>query len=66
LASRTALFDAFFLDATRAGIRQAVILAAGLDARLWRLPWPDGVTVYELDQPKVLDFKSSTFTTGSE
>ena len=42
------------------GIRQAVILAAGLDARSWRLPWPDGVTVYELDQPKVLDFKAST------
>jgi methyltransferase (TIGR00027 family) len=60
MACRTAFFDNFFLDATRAGIRQAVILAAGLDARSWRLPWPDGVTVYELDQPKVLDFKAST------
>ena len=59
-ASRTAFFDSFFLDATRAGIRQVVILAAGLDARSWRLPWPDGVTVYELDQPRVLDFKAST------
>jgi methyltransferase (TIGR00027 family) len=59
-ASRTAFFDSFFLDATRAGIHQVVILAAGLDARSWRLPWPDGVTVYELDQPKVLDFKAST------
>ncbi len=37
-----------------------MILAAGLDARSWRLPWPDGVTVYELDQPRVLDFKAST------
>src|SRR6516164_9609657 len=60
MASRTAFFDQFFQDATRSGIRQAVILAAGLDARSWRLPWPDGVTVYELDQPKVLDFKAST------
>ena len=60
MASRTAFFDAFFLDATRAGIRQVVILAAGLDSRSWRLPWPDGVTVYELDQPRVLEFKSST------
>jgi methyltransferase (TIGR00027 family) len=60
MACRTAFFDAFFLDATKAGIRQAVILAAGLDARSWRLPLPDGVTVYELDQPKVLDFKAST------
>jgi methyltransferase (TIGR00027 family) len=60
MACRTAFFDEFFVDATRAGIRQAVILAAGLDARSWRLPWPDGVTVYELDQPQVLEFKSST------
>ena len=60
MASRTAFFDQFFTDATRAGIRQAVILAAGLDARSWRLPWPDGTTVYELDQPRVLEFKSST------
>ena len=59
-ASRTKFFDTFFLDATRAGIRQVVILAAGLDARSWRLPWPDGTTVYELDQDRVLDFKSST------
>jgi len=59
-ASRTKFFDTFFLDAANAGIHQAVILAAGLDARSWRLPWPDGVTVFELDQPRVLDFKAST------
>ncbi|OBG28929.1 class I SAM-dependent methyltransferase [Mycobacterium sp. 852002-51057_SCH5723018] len=60
MACRTAFFDQFFLDATDAGIRQAVILASGLDSRAWRLAWPDGVTVYELDQPRVLEFKSST------
>ncbi|OBI69330.1 class I SAM-dependent methyltransferase [Mycobacterium sp. E796] len=60
MAARTAFFDQFFLDATRAGVSQVVILAAGLDSRAWRLPWPDGVTVYELDQPRVLEFKSST------
>nr|Q73SJ4.2 RecName: Full=Putative S-adenosyl-L-methionine-dependent methyltransferase MAP_4079 [Mycobacterium avium subsp. paratuberculosis K-10] len=60
MASRTAFFDSFFLEATGAGIRQAVILAAGLDARSWRLPWPAGTTVYELDQPRVLEFKEST------
>jgi methyltransferase (TIGR00027 family) len=60
MACRTAFFDNFFTEATKAGIRQAVILAAGLDSRSWRLPWPDGVTVYELDQPKVLEFKAST------
>ncbi len=67
MACRTAFFDEFFLEATRGGIRQVVILAAGLDARSWRLPWPDGVTVYELDQTRVLDFKLSTLTQhGSE
>jgi len=60
MAARTSFFDRFFLDAARAGVRQVVILAAGLDSRAWRLPWPDGVTVYELDQPRVLEFKSST------
>jgi methyltransferase (TIGR00027 family) len=60
VASRTAFFDNFFIEAGAAGVRQAVILAAGLDARAWRLPWPDDTTVYELDQPKVLDFKATT------
>ena len=59
-ASRTVFIDDFFVAATDAGIRQVVILAAGLDARAWRLPWSDGTQVFELDQPKVLDFKSST------
>ena len=60
MAARTSFFDRFFLDAARAGVRQVVILAAGLDSRAWRLAWPDGITVYELDQPQVLEFKSST------
>lgn len=60
MAVRTVFFDEFFLGAADAGVRQVVILAAGLDARAWRLPWPDGTTVYELDQPKVLEFKSTT------
>jgi methyltransferase (TIGR00027 family) len=60
MAVRTAWYDEFFLSAVSAGVRQVVILASGLDSRAWRLPWPDGTTVYELDQAKVLDFKSST------
>ncbi|MGV0040733.1 class I SAM-dependent methyltransferase [Mycobacterium colombiense] len=60
MATRTAFFDEFFLGAADAGVQQVVILAAGLDARSWRLPWPDGTVVYELDQPKVLEFKSKT------
>lgn len=57
LAVRTKYFDEFFTAATSSGIRQVVILAVGLDARTYRLPWPDGTVVYELDQPKVLEFK---------
>ncbi|MQY20621.1 class I SAM-dependent methyltransferase [Nocardia macrotermitis] len=54
---RTKFFDEFFLAAAAAGVRQAVILAAGLDARAYRLDWPIGASVFEIDQPKVLDFK---------
>jgi methyltransferase (TIGR00027 family) len=60
MAVRTRHFDKLFTDAADAGVRQAVILAAGLDARAYRLPWPDGTTVYELDQPEVIAFKSET------
>lgn len=60
MATRTAFFDEFFLGAVDSGVRQVVILASGLDARTWRLPWPDGTVVYELDQPKVLEFKADT------
>ena len=62
MAVRTRFFDDFFIDATSGGIRQAVILASGLDARPYRLPWPDGTTVYEIDQPQVIEFKTTTMT----
>jgi len=60
MAVRTKFFDEFFLDATKAGIKQAVILASGLDARAYRLPWPAQTVVYEVDQPQVIEFKSRT------
>jgi methyltransferase (TIGR00027 family) len=47
-------------EATEGGIRQAVILASGLDARAYRLAWPAGTTVYEIDQPEVIEFKTRT------
>jgi methyltransferase (TIGR00027 family) len=59
-AARTKWFDEFFIAAGAAGIDQAVILAAGLDARAWRLPWVTGSVVYEIDQPQVLAFKAET------
>jgi methyltransferase (TIGR00027 family) len=72
MAVRTRFFDDFFIGATAVAtsdgvagslpIRQAVILASGLDSRAYRLPWPQGTTVYEIDQPKVIEFKSTTMT----
>lgn len=62
MAARTRYFDDFFHDATRAGIRQGVILASGLDARGYRLHWAAGMKVFEIDQPQVIAFKSATLT----
>jgi methyltransferase (TIGR00027 family) len=60
MAVRTRWFDQMFLDAAASGVRQAVILASGLDARAYRLPWPDGTVVFEVDQPEVIAFKTTT------
>ncbi|OBG45999.1 SAM-dependent methyltransferase [Mycobacterium alsense] len=57
-AVRTHYFDEYFRNAVSAGIRQVVILAAGLDSRAYRLNWPSGTVVYEIDQPKVLEYKA--------
>jgi methyltransferase (TIGR00027 family) len=59
-AVRTHFFDTYFADAVAAGIRQVVILAAGLDSRAYRLDWPTGTTVYEIDQPQVVEYKTAT------
>jgi methyltransferase (TIGR00027 family) len=67
IAVRTRFFDDFFTAAVggnsagasvATGIRQAVILASGLDTRAYRLNWPDGTTVFEIDQPAVIEFKT--------
>ncbi|MEV3901564.1 class I SAM-dependent methyltransferase [Mycobacterium sp. NPDC050551] len=60
MAVRTRFFDDFFVEAATGGVRQAVILASGLDSRAYRLPWPAGTLVYELDQPEVIEFKTQT------
>ena len=57
---RTKFLDEFFAAATADGIRQVVILASGLDARAWRLPWTKDTVVYEIDQPQVIAFKAKT------
>jgi methyltransferase (TIGR00027 family) len=59
LGAHTRFLDEFLAAAGRAGIRQVVILASGLDTRPYRLWWPPGTTVYEVDQPDVIDFKTT-------
>ncbi|MDV3128933.1 class I SAM-dependent methyltransferase [Mycobacterium sp. 21AC1] len=60
MAVRTRFYDGVFTDAAAAGVRQAVILASGLDTRAYRLAWPAGMVVYEIDQPAVIEFKTRT------
>lgn len=60
MAVRTRFYDDFFINSVRDGVRQAVILASGLDSRAYRLPWPDGAVVYEIDQPQVIGAKTAT------
>src|ERR1700759_1230760 len=60
IAVRTRFFDGFFLNAARDGVRQTVILAPGLDARAYRLSWPNGRGGCEVDQPQVIEFKAAT------
>lgn len=62
MAIRTRFFDDFFASAGADGIRQAVILATGLDSRAYRLPWPTGTIVFEVDQPEVIEFKTTTLS----
>jgi methyltransferase (TIGR00027 family) len=62
MACRTRFYDQFFLGAAQSGVAQAVILASGLDARAYRLPWPAGTVVYEVDMPEVIEFKTLTLS----
>jgi methyltransferase (TIGR00027 family) len=62
LGVRSRFFDEFLGSAAAAGLDQVVLLAAGLDTRAFRLGWQPGTTVYELDAPKVLQFKDRVLT----
>jgi methyltransferase (TIGR00027 family) len=61
LSAHTAIRTRFYDDyLTTAGIAQVVLVAAGLDARAYRLPWPSGTRIFELDQPEIFEFKERT------
>jgi methyltransferase (TIGR00027 family) len=61
-AARARFYDDYFAQVTDAGVRQIVIVAAGLDSRAYRLAWPAGTILYEIDQPEVIEFKTSTLS----
>ncbi|EFV11972.1 SAM-dependent methyltransferase [Segniliparus rugosus] len=60
--ARTKYFDEVFARAAAAGVLQFVILASGLDSRAYRLAYPNGSRVFELDQPQVLEYKARTLS----
>ncbi|HEY0359900.1 MAG TPA: SAM-dependent methyltransferase [Mycobacteriales bacterium] len=62
MAVRTRFFDEYLALASATGIRQVVVLAAGLDTRAYRLPWPRTVRLWELDRPDVVRFKEQVLT----
>lgn len=61
IGMRTRFYDDALIAAMAAGVRQVVLLGAGLDTRSVRLSLPTDLALYELDQPGVLDFKGDTF-----
>jgi methyltransferase (TIGR00027 family) len=61
-AARARFYDDYFAQAGNAGLRQVVIVASGLDARPYRLSWPAETTLYEIDQPEVIEFKTATLS----
>lgn len=59
-AVRTRFFDHFLADAGIAGIRQAVMLGSGLDARPYRMWWPARTMVFDIDRPQLVELKTQT------
>jgi len=58
---RTAVMDEIILRVVRHEEVDCVLnLAAGLDARPWRLPLPAGLRWVDVDQPELIDLKEST------
>ncbi len=62
LAVRTRYLDDMLADAVADGVRQVVILAAGMDARAYRLPWPPGTVIFEVERGDVMALKERVMT----
>ncbi|MFE9118633.1 class I SAM-dependent methyltransferase [Streptomyces sp. NPDC007172] len=56
---RTKFLDDLLWEASASGVRQVVLLGAGMDSRAFRMDWPDGTRLFEVDTAAPLDFKAS-------
>ena len=56
---RTRFLDDLLRRASASGVRQVVLLGAGMDGRAFRLDWPPGTRLFEVDTAVPLDFKAS-------
>ncbi|MEV7546023.1 class I SAM-dependent methyltransferase [Streptomyces sp. NPDC089915] len=56
---RTRFLDDLLRQASASGIRQVVLLGAGMDGRAFRMDWPEGTRLFEVDTAEPLDFKAS-------
>ncbi len=65
VALRTHFLDDRLLAATKAGAGQVVMLAAGMDGRGYRLPWPPGTKIFEVDKAELLHFKEQVVQRAS-
>jgi methyltransferase (TIGR00027 family) len=65
IAIRTRFIDDALWQSFATGIRQIVIVAAGLDARAFRLHWPEGTTCFEIDTSEVMEFKENVLATAA-
>ena len=66
LSIRTKFLDDALHDTVRSrGLHQVVILAAGMDTRAFRIPWPSGVRVFEVDRDEIFDHKEAVLARAS-
>jgi methyltransferase (TIGR00027 family) len=56
---RTRFFDDWVQRMAASGLRQVVLVAAGMDTRAFRLPWPPGTILWELDRSELLELKQT-------
>ena len=63
LSIRTKYLDDHLVEAVRSNnLHQVVLLAAGMDTRAFRIPWPSGVTLFELDRDEIFDHKEAVLS----